>query len=112
MKKVECLIRAEQLSQIRTSLADLGVPRMTITEHKGWRPRSSKPHPRPARASSAGMVPEMKVEIEVPEEMARHVVKMFFFATLRQGIKEGKQTVLSLGDVIRIGTAEPRRQAV
>lgn len=111
MKRVECLIRPEQLSQIRSSLADLGAPGITITEYEAFR-RQPGPQSRPGNPGSSGFAPEMKVEIEVPDEMARQVVKAFFFATLRRGITEGKQTVLSLGDVISIRTAEPRKQAV
>src|SRR5881392_3625950 len=74
MKKIEAIIRAEQLQPVRDSLDELGVSGLTVSEVMGCgRQKGYTEQYRGARANISPL-PKLKVESVVPDEVVDRAV--------------------------------------
>ncbi|MBI3015679.1 MAG: P-II family nitrogen regulator [Candidatus Tectomicrobia bacterium] len=112
MKKVECIIKPFKLDEVREALTMLGVQGMTITEVKGF--GRQKGHSELYRGSeySVDFLPKVKVEVVVPDEMARGVIEIVLSSAGTGRIGDGKIFVLPVEDAIRIRTGEHGESAL
>ena len=112
MKKIEAIIRHFKLDDIKSSLSEVGVEGMTITEVKGFGRQKGHTEMYRGNEYAIDFVPKVKVEVVVTEEKLRQVVKTIMGQAQTGQMHDGKIFVSDLSEVIRIRTGETGKDAV
>jgi nitrogen regulatory protein P-II 1 len=112
LKKVEAIIRPFKLDEVKESLAELGVQGMTITEVKGFGRTGGKKEVYRGSAYVVDFVPKVKVEVVVPDGLARQVVDCIVSAARTGRIGDGKIFVCNVDEVVRIRTGDAGEHAL
>ena len=112
MVKVEAIIKPFKLDAVKDALSELGVRGMTITEVRGF--GRQKGHQELFRGSEyvVELLPKMKVEVAVTDEMEEEVTRAIQQAACTGNIGDGKIFVYDLKEVVRIRTGETGPGAV
>ncbi len=112
MVKIEAIIKPFKLDAVKDALAEIGVRGMTITEVRGF--GRQKGHRELFRGSEyvVELLPKMKVEVAVPDEMEDQVTQVILDAAHTGNIGDGKIFISELKEVVRIRTRETGPDAV
>ena len=112
MVKVEAVIKPFKLDAVKDALSEMGVRGMTITEVRGF--GRQKGHRELFRGSEyvVELLPKMKVEAVVPDELEEGVIKAIQKAACTGNIGDGKIFVSELKTIVRIRTGETGPNAV
>ncbi len=112
MKKIETIIKAFKLDEVKDALNALGVQGMTVSEVKGF--GRQKGHVELYRGAeyAVSFIPKIKLEIVVTDDLTDNVTKTIAEKAKTGKIGDGKIFVSSLGDVVRIRTGEHGESAV
>src|SRR5471030_1521262 len=106
MKKIEAIIRPYMLGAVKESLEGIAVKCMTVGEVHGYGRQRGHPEMYWGSEYQMDSVPKIKIEIIVPEALEDHVVSIITKATQTGRFGDGKISVLSIDDCIRIRTGE------
>jgi len=112
MKKIEAIIRHFKLDDIKTSLTEVGVEGMTITEVKGYGRQKGHTEMYRGNEYAIDFVPKVKIEVVVPAERANEVVEKIISKAQTGQMGDGKIFITDLADVVRIRTGERGNEAV
>lgn len=112
MKKIEAIIRHFKLDDIKTSLTEVGVEGMTITEVKGYGRQKGHTEMYRGNEYAIDFVPKVKIEVVVPADRANEVVEKIISKAQTGQMGDGKIFITDLSDVIRIRTGERGNEAV
>ncbi len=106
MKLIQTIIKPFKLDEVKEALGKLGIQGMTVSEVKGF--GRQKGHTELYRGAEyeIDLLPKIKVEIAVPDEMAGRVVEVIVEAAHTGKIGDGKIFVLPMDEAIRIRTGE------
>jgi len=106
MTKIEAIIKPFKLDAVKDALSELGVRGLTITEVRGF--GRQKGHRELFRGSEyvVELLPKMKIEVVVPDEMTTEAVSALREAANTGNIGDGKIFISELKEVIRIRTGE------
>ena len=106
MKLVTAVIKPFKLDDVRSSLSEVGVQGVTVTEVKGF--GRQKGHTELYRGAEyiVDFLPKMKLEIAVSDELADQVIEAISSSANTGKIGDGKIFVSNLEQVIRIRTGE------
>ncbi len=106
MKLIQTIIKPFKLDEVKEALGKLGIQGMTVSEVKGF--GRQKGHTELYRGAEydIDLLPKIKVEIAVPDEMAGRVVEGIVEAAHTGKIGDGKIFVLPMDEAIRIRTGE------
>jgi len=104
MKKLECFIREEQVSELVEALAKSGVGGVTVTPVQGFGRQQGK--------GKGALMPKMKVELFTLDIETDKVIGTILQVTRQGRFGDGKVAVLPVDDVIRIRTGEKGAKAV
>ncbi len=112
MKLVTAIIKPFKLDDVRSSLADIGIQGMTITEVKGF--GRQKGHTELYRGAEyvVDFLPKIKLEVAVDDETLSGVVEAIVETAQTGKIGDGKIFVTDLCQVIRIRTGEQDAEAL
>ncbi|MCR6657509.1 MAG: P-II family nitrogen regulator [Opitutus sp.] len=112
MKLIIAIIKPFKLEEVKSSLAEIGVEGMTVTEVKGF--GRQKGHTEIYRGSeyTVDFLPKVKVEIVTADEIAPKAIAAIVKAAKTGKIGDGKVFVLPVEDAIRIRTDERGEAAV
>jgi nitrogen regulatory protein P-II 2 len=112
VKLILAIIKPFKLEDVQAALAALGVQGMTATEVKGY--GRQKGHTEIYRGAEyqTNMVPKVKLEVAVPDELAGRAVEAIQQAAHTGAIGDGKIFVLDLGSAVRIRTGETDETAL
>ena len=112
MKKIEAIIRHFKLDDIKSSLSEVGVEGMTITEVKGF--GRQKGHTELYRGAEyvVDFLPKVKLEMAVSDEVVEQAVDAISKAAQTGKIGDGKIFIQTIDDIIRIRTGETGPDAV
>jgi len=112
MKKVEAVIRHFKLEDVKNALTEQGIQGMTITEVRGF--GRQKGHTEMYRGTeyAVDFVPKVKVEVIVPNAIAKTVIDTILRTAQTGQIGDGKIFVTDLADTIRIRTGETGEDAL
>ena len=112
MVKIEAIIKPFKLDAVKDALAEIGVRGMTITEVRGF--GRQKGHRELFRGSEyvVELLPKMKIEVAVPDEMEDQVTQVILDAAHTGNIGDGKIFISDLKEVVRIRTRETGPDAV
>ncbi len=106
MKLVVALIKPFKLEEVKTALAEINIEGITVTEVKGF--GRQKGHTEIYRGTeyTLDFLPKIKIEVATTEEQVGRVIEAIARAARTGKIGDGKIFVLSVGDAIRVRTAE------
>jgi nitrogen regulatory protein P-II 2 len=106
MKLVTAVIKPFKLDDVRSSLSEVGVQGVTVTEVKGF--GRQKGHTELYRGAEyvVDFLPKMKLEIAVSDNLADQVIEAISSSANTGKIGDGKIFVSNLEQVIRIRTGE------
>jgi nitrogen regulatory protein P-II 2 len=106
MKFIIAIIKPFKLDEVREALSALGVAGMTVTEVKGFGRQKGQTEIYRGAEYSTNMLPKVKVEVAVSDDIAPMVVETIQQAARTEAIGDGKVFVLDLAGATRIRTGE------
>ena len=106
MKKIEAIIRPHLLEAVKTSLHEINVVGMTISEVQGYGRQRGHTEKYRGAEYQIDFVPKIKVEIIIPDEIEDTVVQTISKAAQTGKFGDGKIFVIPIDDSIRIRTGE------
>jgi len=112
MKKIEAIIKPFKLDEVKDALIGIGVQGLTVIEVKGF--GRQKGHTELYRNAeyTVDLLPKVKLEIIVPDELAQQVVEAIEHSGRTGRIGDGKIFVVPTDEVVRIRTGERGANAI
>lgn len=106
MKLVTAIVKPHRVDDVKTSLTDLGVAGMTLTEVRGF--GRQRGHTEVYRGAEyvVEFVPKIKLEILCDDPAVDDVVDGIVKAAATGEVGDGKVFVTDVGRVVRIRTGE------
>lgn len=112
MKKIEAIIKPFKLEEVKSTLNDLGISGMTVSEVKGYgRQKGHKEMYRGAEYN-VDFNPKIKIELVLAAELVNKVVDAIRLAANTDKIGDGKIFVLPVEEVVRVRTGERGKEAI
>jgi len=105
MKKIECLIKPERLTELREALLNAGIGGMTISDVRGFGKQNTRP-------DSYLVLPKIKIELICADEQIEALVDIIITICRKNELGDGKIAIMPVEDYIRIRTGERAQQAV
>ncbi|MCX7677467.1 MAG: P-II family nitrogen regulator [Alteraurantiacibacter sp.] len=112
MKFIIAIIKPFKLDEVREALGALGVAGMTVSEVKGFGRQKGQTEIYRGAEYSVNMLPKVKLEIAVSDELMPKVVETIQAAASTESIGDGKIFVLDLMSATRIRTGESGETAL
>ena len=112
MKLVVAIIKPFKLEDVREALMAVGVQGMTVTEVKGFGRQKGQIEIYRGAEYTTNMVPKIKVEIVVADDMAVGVVEAIQTSAHTGSIGDGKIFVTGVVSAVRIRTGETDEMAL
>ena len=112
MVKIEAIVRPNKFESVKTALLQMGVEGMTVSEVRGHGRQKGHTEVFKGREYSVDLLPKIKVELVVTEQMADEVIDTVLSTAYTGSIGDGKIFVYDLKDVIRIRSRERGRVAI
>ena len=106
MKLIVAIIKPFKLDEVREAVAALGVQGMTVSEVKGYGRQKGQTEIYRGAEYTTNMVPKIKIEVAVADDVAPRVVEAMQQAAHTGSIGDGKIFALDLGQAVRIRTGE------
>ena len=112
MKKIEAIIKPFKLDDVKARVYEAGAKGMTVSEVKGFGRTGGKREVYRGSAYTVDFVPKVRIQCFVDDELVHPVVDAIIAGARTGEIGDGKITITSLEEVIRIRTGERGRDAV
>ncbi|MDI9641244.1 P-II family nitrogen regulator [Kamptonema cortianum] len=112
MKKVQAHIRTNRLEAVKAALEDIGVLGMSVTETRGFGRQQGRTETFRGSAYALNLVPKLKIEIIVADEMLDEVIDAIIQTTQTGELGDGKIFVSEVLDAVRIRTGERGNSAL
>jgi nitrogen regulatory protein P-II 2 len=112
MKFIIAIIKPFKLDEVREALGALGVAGMTVSEVKGFGRQKGQTEIYRGAEYSVNMLPKVKLEIAVSDELCPKVVETIQAVASTESIGDGKIFVLDLASTTRIRTGETGETAL
>ena len=112
MKFIIAIIKPFKLDEVREALGGLGVAGMTVSEVKGFGRQKGQTEIYRGAEYSVNMLPKVKLEIAVTDELMPKVVETIQQTASTESIGDGKIFVLDLASSTRIRTGETDENAL
>ena len=112
MKFIIAIIKPFKLDEVREALGGLGVAGMTVSEVKGFGRQKGQTEIYRGAEYSVNMLPKVKLEIAVTDELMPKVVETIQQTATTESIGDGKIFVLDLASSTRIRTGETDENAL
>ena len=112
MKFIIAIIKPFKLDEVREALGSLGVAGMTVSEVKGFGRQKGQTEIYRGAEYSVNMLPKVKLEIAVSDELMPKVVETIQHTASTESIGDGKIFVLDLMSTTRIRTGETDETAL
>ena len=112
MKLITAIIKPFKVEEVRSSLDEIGVSGMTMTEVKGF--GRQKGHTELYRGAeyTIDFLPKIKIEIAVKDDLVDKVKNAIIKSAGSGKIGDGKIFVSPIDEVIRIRTGETNEDAL
>lgn len=112
MKFIIAIIKPFKLDEVREALGAIGVAGMTVSEVKGFGRQKGQTEIYRGAEYSTNMLPKVKLEIAVSDEIVGQVVETIQQTANTEAIGDGKIFVLDLASATRIRTGEAGETAL
>ncbi len=106
MKFIIAIIKPFKLDEVWEALGAIGVAGMTVSEVKGFGRQKGQTEIYRGAEYSTNMLPKVKIEVAVPDDMAPKIVETIQQVASTEAIGDGKIFVLDLAAAVRIRTGE------
>jgi nitrogen regulatory protein P-II 1 len=106
MRKIEAVIQPSKLDAVKDALIEIGVQGMTILEARGHGRQKGHTEFYRGREYTVDLLPKIKLELFVVDEMADKVVQAILSAARSGKIGDGKIFVSTIDEAIRIRNDE------
>jgi len=106
MQKIEAVIQPSKLDAVKDALVEIGVQGITITEARGHGRQKGHTEFYRGREYSVDLLPKVKLESVVPDEMVDKAVQAIIAAARTGTIGDGKIFVTRVDEAIRIRNDE------
>ena len=112
MKMIVAVIKPSRLDAVLEAVTEAGVTGLTVTEVRGYGRQKGKTEVYRGAEYEVKLLPKVKVEIAVPDDMTEAVVEALTRAANTGKIGDGKIFVMDLEQAIRIRTGERDAAAI
>lgn len=112
MKFIVAIIKPFKFEDVRAALTEAGVTGLTVTEVSGYGRQKGQTEVYRGAEYTQNMLPKLKLEIAVSDDMADKVVETLMASAGSPAIGDGKIFVYELDEAIRIRTAEAGENAL
>ena len=112
MKIVTAIIKPHKLDDVKDALKAAGLTGMTVDEVKGFGRQGGKTEIYRGAEYVVDLLPKVRVETIVPDELADQVADIIVTAARTGKIGDGKVWISSVDKLIRIRTGEVGNDAV
>ena len=112
MKFIIAVIKPFKLDEVREALSNIGIAGMTVSEVKGFGRQKGQTEIYRGAEYSTNMLPKVKLEIAVSDDIAAQVVETIQQTANTEAIGDGKIFVLDLASATRIRTGEAGETAL
>jgi nitrogen regulatory protein P-II 1 len=102
MQKIEAVIQPSKLDQVKDALVEIGVDGMTILEARGHGRQKGHTEVYRGREYSVDLLPKVKLEVVVTDEMLDRAVNAIIAAARTGTIGDGKIFISKIDEAIRI----------
>src|SRR5271170_554781 len=106
MTKVEAIIQNSKLDAVKNALHEIGVEGMTVLEARGHGRQKGHTEFYRGREYTVDLLPKVKIEIVVPDELKDKTVAAIIGAARTGKIGDGKIFVTKIDEAIRIRNDE------
>jgi nitrogen regulatory protein P-II 1 len=106
MQKIEAVIQPSKLDSVKDALVEIGVDGMTIFEARGHGRQKGHTEVYRGREYSVDLLPKVKLEVVVTDEMLERAVNAIIGAARTGTIGDGKIFVSKIDEAIRIRNDE------
>jgi len=106
MVKIEAILQPSRLDAVKDALVEAGIEGMTILEARGHGRQKGHTEFYRGREYSVDLLPKIKIEMVVADEMAEKVVQTVVAAARTGKIGDGKIFLSKVDDAIRIRNDE------
>lgn len=106
MQKIEAVIQPSKLDAVKDALVEIGVDGMTILEARGHGRQKGHTEVYRGREYSVDLLPKVKLEIVVTDEMVDDAVSAITSAARTGTIGDGKIFISKIDEAIRIRNDE------
>ena len=112
MKKIEAIIKAFKLDEVKEALQEVGLQGITVIEAKGF--GRQKGHTELYRGAEyvVDFLPKVKLEIVLNDDMADAAIEAIRKAAQTGRIGDGKIFVSTVEEAVRIRTGETGSDAI
>ena len=112
MQKIEAVIQPSKLDAVKDALLEVGIEGMTILEARGHGRQKGHTEFYRGREYTVDLLPKIKLEIVVADEMVEKAVQAILSAARSGKIGDGKIFILPIEEAVRIRTEERGEKAV
>ena len=112
MKMIVAVIKPSRLDAVLDAVTEAGASGMTVTEVRGYGRQKGKTEVYRGAEYEVKLLPKVKLEIAVPDDMASEVIEALTGAANTGKIGDGKVFVLDLEQAMRIRTGERDADAI
>ncbi len=106
MQKIEAIIQPSKLDAVKDALIEIGIQGMTILEARGHGRQKGHTEFYRGREYTVDLLPKIKLEMVVADEMADKVVQAILSAARSGKIGDGKIFISRIDEAIRIRNDE------
>lgn len=106
MQKIEAIIQPSKLDSVKDALVEIGVNGMTILEARGHGRQKGHTEVYRGREYSVDLLPKVKLELVVPDEMVDQAVQAIITSARTGTIGDGKIFISKIDEAIRIRNDE------
>jgi nitrogen regulatory protein P-II 1 len=106
MQKIEAIIQPSKLDAVKQALLDAGIEGMTILEARGHGRQKGHTEFYRGREYTVDLLPKIKIETVVPDEMLDKTVEAILAAARTGKIGDGKIFISKIDEAIRIRNDE------
>ncbi|MBI1351211.1 MAG: P-II family nitrogen regulator [Actinomycetales bacterium] len=106
MKLVTAIIKPFRLEEVKTTLRDLGVEGMTVSEASGYGRQRGHVEVYRGAEYTVDLVPKVRIEAVVEDEDVERVVEAIVTAARTGKIGDGKVWVTAVERIVRVRTGE------
>ena len=102
MQKIEAVIQPSKLDAVKDALVEIGISGMTITDVRGHGRQKGHTELYRGREYSVDLLPKVKLELVVLDDMVEKVVQEIVAAAKTGKIGDGKIFVTRVDEAVRI----------
>ena len=106
MQKIEAVIQPSKLDAVKDALVEVGIDGMTILEARGHGRQKGHTEVYRGREYEVDLLPKVKIEIVVTDEMVDKTVNAIITAARTGTIGDGKIFISKIDEAIRIRNDE------